>query len=285
MEPRQHAFVSQRLTINYVVWGAESNPPVLLIQGGRDHARNWDFVAARLLVRYCVYAVDLRGHGDSDWAIGGPYSMIDHVADIAAFFDHVDREPMRVVGHSLGGGIALQVAGVLPERVERICAVEGLGPGISRPRPAHLRMREWLASVRSLEQRRPRHYANLDDAVARMREANPHLTPEMAQHLTEHGVRANPDGTLTWKFDNYVHTHSPYEFNMADAREIWNQIRCPILLVRGDESHARDPEEDGTLSAFHQVRSIQIKDAGHWVHHDQLDAFMAELLPFLNAPA
>jgi pimeloyl-ACP methyl ester carboxylesterase len=227
--------------------------------------------------------VDLRGHGDSAWAIGSQYSMIEHVADIAAFFDHVNRDPMRIVGHSLGGGIALQFTGVMPERVARVCAIEGLGPGIRSPRPAHLRMRQWLASTRELERRTPRRYATLADAVARMREANPHLSPAMAHHLTVHGSRPNDDGTLSWKFDNYERAHSPYEFNVADAREIWNQIRCPVLLIRGDESIARDPEEDGSASAFHVYRSVLIRNAGHWVHHDQLDAFMAELHPFLRA--
>ena len=282
MEPQSRSFTSQRLMLNYVTWGDERRPPVLLVHGGRDHARNWDRVAEQLIDEFCVYAVDLRGHGDSGWAVGSQYSMIDHVADIAAFFDHIQRGPMLVVGHSLGGGVALQFTGVMPECVSRVCAIEGLGPGIRSPRPAHLRMREWLQSMRDLERRTPRRYATLDAAVERMREANPDLTPEMARHLTIHGARRGEDGTYMWKFDNYGRARSPYEFNLADAREIWNQIRCPVLLVRGDESHARDPEEDGTASAFHTYRSVLIRGAGHWVHHDQFDAFMAELLPFLR---
>ncbi len=282
MEPESRYYSTQRLTLHYVVWGNESNPPVLLVHGGRDHARNWDFVAQRLVDEFCVYAVDLRGHGDSDWAIGSQYSMIEYVADIAAFFDHIERDPMLLVGHSLGGGISLQFTGVMPQRVTRVCAIEGLVPGIRPPRPASQRMRDWLRSTRDLEQRTPRRYPSIEAATARMQEANPHLTPEMARHLTIHGTRRNDDGTYSWKFDNYERAHSPYEFNIGDAREIWNQIRCPVLLVRGDESHARDPEEDGTASAFHNYRSVLIREAGHWVHHDQLDAFMAELLPFLR---
>ena len=75
--------------------------------------------------------------------------------------------------------------------------------------------------------------------------------------------------------------HSPYEFNIEDARDIWNQIRCPVLLVRGDESWAGDPEEDGRASAFHDYRSVLIDDAGHWVHHDQLERFLAVTREFL----
>ena len=274
--------MSQGLRLHYVQWGDESGPPVLLIHGGRDHARNWDWVAEALAPRYAVYAVDLRGHGDSAWAVGSQYSVPEFVADIAAFADHLDRDPLALVAHSLGGGIALQYAGVFPDRVSCVCAIEGLGPGIGGRRPAHERMQTWVAQIRDFERRRPRRYPAFEDAVARMREANPHLTPEMARHLTLHGARRHEDGSYTWKFDNYVRLHSPYEFNSEDARVIWNQIRRPVLLIRGDESHARDPEKDGTCSAFHDYRSVLIGGAGHWVHHDQLDAFLAELLPFLD---
>ncbi|MBI2761394.1 MAG: alpha/beta hydrolase [Chloroflexi bacterium] len=283
MEPRSGYYMSQGLRIHYVCWGDPRLPPVLLIHGGRDHARNWDDVAAGLIDRFAVYAVDLRGHGDSEWSIGSQYSVPEFVVDIAAFADHLNRDPLPVVGHSLGGGIALQYAGVFPERVSRVCAIEGLGPGISKHRPASERMQEYVQQIRDFERRQPRHYRTLDDAIARMREANPHLTPGMARHLTVHGARRHEDGSYTWKFDNYVRLHSPYEFNMEDAREIWNQIRQPVLFIRGDESWAADPEKDGKAAAFHSYRSVQIHDAGHWVHHDQLDVFMAELNHFLDA--
>jgi len=282
MEPVSRSYMSQRLNLNYVVWGEESKPPVVLIHGGRDHARNWDFVADALVPDFSVYAVDLRGHGDSDWCYGSMYSMPEYTADVAAFIRLVDRGPVRLVGHSLGGGIVLQYSGTFPEMVTCVASVEGLGPGVHERRPAHHRMREWMKHLHGFEERKPRHYRNLDDAVARMQEANRHLSPLMARHLAEHGARRHEDGTYTWKFDNFVRMHSPYEFMIDDARELWNQIRCPVLLIRGDTSWAQDPDKDGKASAFHNYRSVQIKDAGHWVHHDQLDEFLAVLLPFLR---
>ncbi len=228
-----------------------------------------------------MYAVDLRGHGDSEWAIGGQYTMPDFVLDVVALADEIDRDRLTVVGHSLGGGIALQYAGVYPDRVVKAVAIEGLGPRLMPRTAAHLRMREWIPKMRDLERRRLRNYPTIKAALARMEEENPHLTPEMARHLTVHGSKQNEDGSYTWKFDNYVRMHSPYEFNIEDARDIWNQIRCPVLLVRGTESWAGDPEEDGRASAFHDYRSVTIEDAGHWVHHDQLDAFTVAVRGFL----
>jgi pimeloyl-ACP methyl ester carboxylesterase len=238
-------------------------------------------VAEELSKHYCLYAPDLRGHGDSDWAIGGQYSMPDFVLDIAKLADVIDRDPLTIVGHSLGGGVALQYTGVFPDRVLKVVSVEGLGPRLMERRTAFVRMREWIGHMRELERRRLRNYPTIDAAVQRMEEENPHLSKEMARHLTVHGVKQNHDNTYTWKFDNYVRMHSPYEFNVQDARELWNQIRCPVLLIRGEESWAGDPEEDGRASAFHDYRSVVIKNAGHWVHHDQLEAFLSVTKQFL----
>ena len=280
-EPESRYYTSQRLRLHYLVWGQEDRPPLVLVHGGRDHARNWDRVAQALVDEYAVYAVDLRGHGDSEWAIGDQYSLPEMTADLSAFADHLGRDPLTLVGHSFGGAIVLQYSGVYSHRVRKVAAIEGLGPGSARHEPASLRMRRWIAQLRDFEQRTPRHYPSLADAVQRMQEANRHLTPELAEHLTRHGVRRNDDGTYSWKFVNYVRLRSPYEFNIEDARELWNQIRCPVLLIRGDESRAPDPEQDGKASAFHVYRSVLIQGAGHWVHHDQLESFLTVLREFL----
>ncbi len=282
MEPESRTFTSQRLRIRYVVWGDEANEPLVLVHGGRDHARSWDFVVERLVDRYCCYCIDLRGHGDSDWSVGSQYSLPEFVADVTALLDHLGRDPLSLVGHSLGGAVVLQVAGVLPDRVKKVCAIEGWGPKIIERTPAHLRMRRWLEQLEEFADRQPRRYASLEEAARRMREENSFLSPGLAMHLTVHGARRNEDGSYSWKFDNYVRMHSPYEFNIDDARVIWNQFRCPTLLVRGDKSWAADPEEDGKASAFHNYRSVLVRDAGHWVHHDQLDEFTRLLRAFLD---
>jgi pimeloyl-ACP methyl ester carboxylesterase len=100
--------------------------------------------------------------------------------------------------------------------------------------------------------------------------------------LTLHGTYRNEDGTYTWKFDNYVRSQSPYEFNVDEARSIWHRITCPTLLLRGTESWATDPMDDGRASAFQQVRCVNIARAGHWVHHDQLQEFLRVVRVFLK---
>jgi pimeloyl-ACP methyl ester carboxylesterase len=281
MQPESRYFTSQRLKLHYVVWGDEANPPLILVHGSRDHARSWDRTAEALAGRYCVYALDLRGHGDSEWAVGSDYSIIDYALDLHAFGEHIGRAPYTIIGHSLGGGVTLQYAGTFPEKVLRLVTVEGLGrfSGQQAHRPAHVRMRHWIESMHELEQRELHAYPTIDDATARMVEANRRLTPELAHHLTVHGVKGEP-GAYTWKFDNFTRAGSPYEFNMEDARDLWNQVRCPILIIWGGESWQRGRQEID-LSPFHDYRSERIEGAGHWVHHDQFEAFMAVTEAFL----
>lgn len=282
MEPESRYFMSQRLKMHYVVWGNEANPPLVLVHGTRDHARSWDRTAAALIDRYCVYAVDLRGHGDSAWAVGGNYSIIDYALDLHALGEAIGRAPYTMIGHSLGGGVMLQYAGTFPEKVTRLVTIEGLGGlGWQRERrPAHVRMRSWIESMHGLENRTLHTYPTIEDATRRMMEANKHLSPELARHLTEHGVRSG-EGGYRWKFDNYTHAGSPYEFNMEDARDLWNQIRSPMLIIWGTESWgARMGTPD--LSAFHDYRFVEVENAGHWVHHDQFETFMGHVNAFLS---
>ncbi len=282
--PTSHYYYSQRLKLHYVDWGNPSAPPMLLIHGGRDHCRNWDWVAQPLRDDYHIIAPDLRGHGDSEWARGGQYALIDYVLDIAQLLDQLQLFPITIIGHSLGGAIACQYSGIYPDRVKQLVAMEGLGPPpeVIRHRPAHVRMHRWVEQMQAYAGRHPRRYPDLDSAVQRMQEANKHLSAEQAYHLTLHGTSRNEDSTYSWKFDNYVRQHSPYEFNMDEARRLWGRITCPTLLVRGTESWATDPETDGRASAFRRAQCVDIADAGHWMHHDQLATFLRVTRNFLQ---
>jgi pimeloyl-ACP methyl ester carboxylesterase len=241
-------------------------------------------VARALRHAYHVVAPDLRGHGDSAWAIGSTYSMIDYVLDVAALLKTLDGFPATIIAHSLGASVALQYAGIYPDRVRRLVAIEGLGPppGLTKPASAAARMLQWVREMQALARRHPHAYATIDEAIARMREANPHLSPEQAQHLTVNGVIRREDGTYVWKFDNFVRTVSPYVFNLDDAREIWSHITCPVFLVRGRDSWAPDPETDGRAAVFRNARVLQVAGAGHWVHHDRLDVFLQGVREFLE---
>ena len=285
--PTSRSFISQRLRLNYVDWGNEDAPPLILLHGGRDHCRNWDWVALRLRHDWHVIAPDLRGHGDSAWSDAGTYASECFVYDLAQLVHQQVLAPVSIIAHSLGGNIALRFAGVFPEQVRRLVAIEGLGPSPSMEaelakKPIEDRMRGWVEANRKLAGRAPRKYAKLEEALARMQEENKHLSAAQALHLTRHGVRQNEDGTYSWKFDNYIRAWPPYDMTRDEIRHLWSRITCPTLLVYGSESWASNPATDGRASHFTNARVELIEGAGHWVHHDRLDEFMGLAEPFLG---
>jgi len=285
--PTSHFYFSQRLRMHYVDWGNETAPPLLLVHGGRDHCRNWDWVAQRLRDRYHVIAPDLRGHGDSAWAIGGGYDMGAYVYDLAQIIHQKDMSPVTIIAHSLGAGIALNYCGAFPETVAKIIAIEGLGPSPAviaeqARRTIEQRIRASVADRRENSGRAPRRYSSLDDAVKRMAEENPHLSLEQARHLTTYGAHQNEDGTYSWKFDNHARWGGGVGgLTHEDQHRLWRNITAPALLVRGMESWASDPEKDGRIANFQKARLLNVEGAGHWVHHDQLDVFMTATEAFL----
>lgn len=142
-------------------------------------------------------------------------------------------------------------------------------------------MRGWIDEQRKLSGRVARRYPSIEEAWARMCEENRHLSPAQARHLTQYGVNQNEDGTYSWKFDNYVRSWPPYDMTQADIDSLWQRITCPTLLVYGSESWASNPETDGRAAHFRNARVVTVQGAGHWVHHDRLEAFLGLLEPFL----
>ena len=285
MEPSSHFFYSHRLKLQLWDYGGAGKPPLILVHGGLDHARNWDFSARWFCEQYHVFAYDLRGHGNSQWASGGAYGLAEHALDLSALVDIVrmeaPQEPIRIVGHSLGGVVSLLYTGVYPDRVKRLAVIEGWGPPPRFFKPASERLRKWIEEIRGSEKRESKSYPNLDAAIARMKEANPHLRDEVARHLTVHGTNWNADGTLVWKFDNFARVFAPYGQRVDEVQEVVGHITCPVLLFWGMESWMSDPETDPRAQAVPNSRIVKVPKAGHWLHHDQLETFVSETLGFL----
>lgn len=287
--PASCYFISQRIRLHYVDWGNPTAPPLVLLHGGRDHARSFDWVARELRDRYHVVAPDLRGHGDSAWAIGSNYHMHEYVYDLAQLIDVVAGEGGKVtaVGHSFGGAIFSTYASSFPERIEKFVNIEGFGPPEDlaarwSQTPMPEQMRNWVEQLRKIAARTPRRYASISDAAERMKKENPSLSEEQADHLTIHGVARNEDGTYSWKFDNYFRSFPPRIWDPDALNKMWSLISCPTLLVRGNRSWVADPKTDPRFKAFPNARNVEIENAAHWVHHDNFPAFTKAVNEFLN---
>lgn len=284
--PTSNSFISQRLKLRYVDWGNEDAPPLLLVHGGRDHSRSWDWVAEELRHDWHIIAPDLRGHGDSQWSPDGNYAISGFVYDLSQLIHQLGLAPVTIVAHSMGGNIATRYTGLYPENVRKLVSIEGLGPSpeVRAERESvgiGQRFRQWIDDKRDAAGRIPKRYPTLEAALERMKVENSYLTDEQARHLTIHGISRNEDGSWSWKFDNYLNVWDIFDLPADDLHSLWQSITCPTLLMYGADSWASNPAKDGRIKYFNTARVIEFENAGHWLHHDQFDRFMAEIRAFL----
>lgn len=285
-QPQSHFYQSHGLRLHYWDWGNAAAPPLLLIHGGKDHGRSWDGLARALQPHFHVIAQDLRGHGDSDWARGGSYALPEYVYDLTRLPPLADAPRATVIGHSMGGMIAMLYAGTFPKKVNRLVVLDGVTVRPDAKMAAvHERMIKWLGQLERLEGREPRRYATIAAAAAQMRAHNKRLKPELALHLATYGARRNDDGSYSWKFDPYQRVTAPHRLAPQEYAGLWAQISCPTLLLFAGESFI-DPAQAAEASrSFKDVRAEIVADAGHWLQHDRPDEVLRLIGQFVELPS
>lgn len=282
-EPVSKTYISQGLKLHYLDWGNASAPPLILLHGAGDHARSWDWVARALGDKWHIIALDLRGHGDSEWSPDGAYLTPYHVLDFADLVDTLGYEQVSIVAHSFGGNPATRYAGLYPQRVHKLVLVDAMGPtapAIARWDEMGVvnRSRAWLEKRRDANKER-RRFATIEEGAARLQRSNKRLSEEQARHLTLHGVHHHADG-FSWKCDPVMGNFMPEDFAL-DLADYWREITASTLICWGPESWTTNPATDGRSVHFRNHRNLTIENAGHWLHHDQFETFVAALREFL----
>lgn len=285
-QPESHYYHSARLRLHYCHWPNPGKPPLLLVHGGEDHSRNWDRVVERLHPDFDIVAPDLRGHGDSQWVDGAAYTVSGFVLDLANLVAHLGWERFSLIGHSLGGALVLKYTALFPDTVKRVVAIEGLGPapdllaGMVAKNGVE-RLREWVDGAQQSARREGAQYESLQQATERMMRKNTHLSADWAGHLCRHASQRQENGRYRWKHDPLLRNMPLFDITPEQTHQMWRAIPCPVLLMRGEDSWASNPATDGRADFFSDATVVNIAGAGHWIHHDQLDAFMNAVTPFL----
>ena len=270
-------------------WGDPSAPVVLLQHGLLDHAASWSWIAGQLHDRYHVIAPDLRGHGDSDWSPDSDYTLASYVLDTIALADALSLDKLNLVGHSLGGHIALRVAAAFPDRARSLVSIEGVElPLIREHRQAPVkypaRLREYVRTVLRARQLPRRYYADLAEAAGRMAAAFPEMDSETIAHLSRAGVIVEAGSGTRWKYDQACRLRPPEDQNGSDLDEILQEIACPTLLAYGENSWIELPPSS-RLKLLRNHRLIEFGNASHWLHHQKRREFCEILKTFLSDPS
>ncbi|MDF2445681.1 MAG: alpha/beta hydrolase [Moraxellaceae bacterium] len=214
-------------------WHDASLPPLLALHGWQDNAATFDRLAP-LLPEFHIVAMDFAGHGFSDWRPEGVrYHTVDHVDDVLAVLDQLGWDKFSLLGHSMGAGIGVLLAGALPARIERLLLIDGIGPWPAEAEQAPQILREALLEWQAYAPREERVFDDMESAVVARRRGFTPLSDEAARLLCRRGVKAVPGG-FSWTLDRRVRQHSPQRFSEAEAQAFLRHITAPVLLVRAE---------------------------------------------------
>ncbi len=271
-------------------WGAAGAPSLVLLHGWMDVSASFQFLVDAFARDWHVVAPDWRGFGGSDPDPDG-YWFPDYLADLEALLDaEAGVQPATLVGHSMGGNIAMLYGGVRPARVRALVNLEGFGLRDTRPAEAPERYARWLDELR--RGRTLRDYPDLDAVAARLRGNNARLTAERAAFLAPHWARPAAGGRYEVAADPAHLRVNPVLYREAEVAACWACIRCPVLWVQADGGDAagegaRAQEIARRRAVLADCELAQIAGAGHMLHHDQPQALARCIEDFLarRAPA
>ncbi len=282
--PTHREVVANGLRHHLLEWDGGGRTTVLCLHGFLDLSWGFAPIAPALAAAgYHVVAPDLRGHGDTERVgAGGYHYFFDYIPDVADLVDRIAREKLVLLGHSMGGSVALLYAGTFPERPSAAVAMEGIHALERRGEDLTRRAAEWVLSVRKARQRGPRALPTIEACADRLRRFDPRCPPEVALFLAERGTVPVPGGRA-FKHDPVHVTRGPYPFRLEVFEAFWAAIRCPVLLVDAAESETRPPPDMAErVRVFRDARQVKVAGAGHMLIRHQPAETARVVLEFLG---
>jgi pimeloyl-ACP methyl ester carboxylesterase len=295
--PRSTFLPVRQLRYHALQWGDASlatpeRPPLVMLHGWMDVGASFQFVvdalaAAEGFERW-VIAPDWRGFGLTEAPGADSYWFPDYLGDLEALLDALAvRQPIDLVGHSMGGNVVMSYAGVRPQRIRRLVNLEGFGMPATQAHQAPKRLAKWLDELK--EPQSLRSYDSVAAVAERLLKNNPLLRPERAAWLAPHWSRQAPGGRWHILGDPAHKRVTPMLYQVPEVLETWKLICAPLLWVDGDLTDTskwwghRYPrsEFDARLAVVPQVERVRLSPCGHMQHHDQPEALARHLARFL----
>ncbi|MFT6582396.1 MAG: pimeloyl-ACP methyl ester carboxylesterase [Alphaproteobacteria bacterium] len=267
--------VIRQQRFHFLEWGSPDNPPIVLLHGGHQSAHSWDLVSLHLAEHYHVYALDQRGHGDSEWARDADYTNLAMSQDAEAFIEALDLQGAVLMGHSMGGRNSMLLTKRNPSRLRAVVIVD-VGPEISDEGRKAI-----SAFVRNNEE-----FDDLEHFVRNVRKYDPFRSREHIERTVKYNMLQRADGKFISKCDS-----TPRRVGILDANRDTNSVSLddtrkfdlPVLVVRGEKSNILTADAAVRFeAALPQGTVITVPECGHNVHSQNTLGFLGAIGPFLS---
>ena len=262
-------------------------PPLVLVHGWMDVAASYQFMVDALSDDFAsgrtIIAPDWRGFGETPSALTGQadtYWFADYLADLDFLLDHYAKDQaVDLVGHSMGGNVAMLYAGVRPARIRRLINLEGFGMPAKQAHTAPSHYAKWMNELKTLHRGELtlKAYDTLEGVAQRLMKTNRRLPEDKAHWLASHWSRPNSAGKWEILGESGHKVSGANLYRVEETLAIYQHITAPVLAVEAsDDSMSLWWKGQYGLSEYHerlkhvpQARVALIEDAGHMLHHDR----------------
>ncbi len=268
---RSRQTVVRRLRFHFTEWGQVGAPPILLLHGTNQSSHSWDLVSLALATSYHLFALDQRGHGDSEWSRELDYSTMAMAEDAIAFArDRKLKRPI-VIGHSMGGRVALLAALREPDLARALVLVDS-GPEMNTS--GGRTIRNFIHNNREFD--------NIDQFIDNVVAYDPYRKREHVERTVKYNMFQRADGKYVSKNDHRRLADSRTAIDLGDV----SALPHPVLVVRGGNSNVFTPEAGQRLvGTLPDARLVTVPNCGHNVHSQNTPGFLAAVKPFLDEAA
>jgi len=280
----------RNLNYHVRVWGepAPDKTPLVIVHGWMDVAASYQFVVDALSHDHYVIAPDWRGYGLTPSGGVDNFWFPDYLADLDFLLDHyAPNSQVNLVGHSMGGNVAMLYAGVRPERIRRLVNLEGFGLPATTPDEAPGRYAHWMDDLKKLHRGELalKAYDTVDGVARRLMKTNPRLGADKANWLAQHWAQQDAQGKWAILGDPAHKVSHAQLYRLEEVQAIYARISMPVLMVEASsDSMGQWWKGKFTLAEHHerlqvvpQLEIVRVEDAGHMLHHDQPQQ-LAELI-------
>ena len=279
------------------LWGEPGGgrTPLVMVHGWMDVAASYQFVVDAFAHDHYVISPDWRGYGLTETPAADNYWFPDYLADLDFLLDHyVGAQAVDLVGHSMGGNIAMMYAGARASRIRRLVNLEGFGMPASQPAQAAGRYAKWIDELKAFHRGEMdlKGYGALEGVARRLMKTNRRLSQDKADWLAQHWAAQDAEGL--WQILGHA-AHKIINaqlFRVEEQVALYQAITAPTLAVEASDN-SLDQWWQGrfTLAEYHErlkavadLRLGHIADAGHMLHHDQPEALARLIEEFLEVP-
>lgn len=260
---------TDRLSLEALEWGNPEGMPVIAIHGWLDNAASFKRLVESLdLSEVRLIAIDLPGHGLSEHRGEGQiYHLLEYVVDVVGVLKTLDLEQVVLLGHSLGGIVALLTAVAVPSKISQLILLDSFGPMVDKEDDVASQLKKAISKICLTKSRPQTTYKSIEDAVDVRLGGFGKITREAARILLERGLTKTPEG-YTWSTDSRLREPSLMRLSESQVKAFMNNIQCSTCLIAGTEGYiSLEPAKNTRLGYISKLETHLV--SGH--HHFHLD--------------